>query len=123
MSTLLIISVVESIYLIYMFRYFKTSMDFNILPAGFLAKRSDWFKHIIGDEYGLRICPFGRIAIIALVIVLLLRNFVRLSPFAIRACLGLSFVLALMNLNAVAYLAPVWLLEYCIATRARTVES
>ena len=117
MSTLLIISIVESIYLIYMFHYFKTSTDFNILPAGFLAKRSDWFKHIIGNEYGLRICPFGQIAVIALVIVLLLRNFMHFSPFTLRASLGLSFLLALMNLNAVAYLAPVWITECYIANR------
>ena len=44
-----------------MFHFFKTSIDFNILasPEGWL------FEHLIGNEKGLRICPFGRIAIFA----------------------------------------------------------
>ena len=60
------ISLVESAYLIFMFLFFKTTMDFNVIrsPTGW------WFEHLVGDHYGLRICPFGRVAIFALIFVL-----------------------------------------------------
>jgi hypothetical protein len=58
------VSILETLYLIFMFLFFKTSIDFNFLrsPEGL------WFEHIVGDEYGVRICPFGRIAIFALIL-------------------------------------------------------
>lgn len=111
MTSLLIISVIESLYLIYMFHIFKTSVDFNFLPAGILARNSDWFKHIIGNEYGLRICPFGQVAIFLLIAIIIARNFIKISPFFIKTAFAISFILSLMNMNAIVYLAPVWLLE------------
>ena len=111
MDHLLILSLIESLYLIYMFHIFKTSIDFNFLPLGVLGRNNEWFKHIIGEEYGLRICPFGRIMIVFLIILIIARNFVTISPFAMKAAFITSFVLSLLNMNAIVYLAPVWLLE------------
>jgi len=105
----LLISIFESIYLIYMFHYFKTSFDFNIL-----ASPQNWmFKHLIGNEKGLRICPFGRIVIIPFVIILLLRNlsFISISKYFMNILLALSFILSWMNMNAVVYFIPVWIVE------------
>ena len=101
------ISILESLYLVFMFHFFKTSMDFNVLssPKGWL------FEHLIGDKYGLRICPFGRIAIFALIFVLIARHYFEISDNFIRFALLVSFVLSLMNLNAVVYLIPVWIIE------------
>ena len=76
MLSLLLISIVESSYLIYMFLFFETSVDFNIFSQGELGK-SGLFKHLVGNECGLRICPFGRIAIFFLIGIILgkkLRN-------------------------------------------------
>ena len=108
----LLISIFESIYLIYMFHYFKTSIDFNILGSP-----ENWiFKHLIGNEKGLRICPFGRIVIIPFVIILLLRNFsfIPISKHFVNILLVLSFILSFMNMNAVVYLIPIWLVEIFI---------
>ena len=101
------ISIIESLYLVFMFHFLKTSMDFNILssPKGWL------FEHLIGDEYGLRICPFGRIAIFALIFVLIARHYFEIPENFVIFALMVSFVLSLMNLNAVVYLIPVWLVE------------
>ena len=101
------ISIIESLYLLYMFHFFKTSMDFNILssPKGWL------FEHLIGDEYGLRICPFGRMAIFALIFVLIARHYFEIPENFMIFALLVSFVLSLMNLNAVVYLIPIWLVE------------
>jgi len=101
------ISIIESLYLVFMFHFFKTSMDFNILssPKGWL------FEHLIGDEYGLRICPFGRIAIFALIFVLIARHYFEIPENFMIFALLVSFVLSFMNLNAVVYLIPIWLVE------------
>ena len=104
------ISIIESIYLIFMFHFFYTSIDFHVIgsPTGW------WLEHLIGDEYGLRICPFGRIAIFALIIVLLSRHYFKISQRFVNIALGISFILSLMNLNAVVYLIPIWLIEFYI---------
>ena len=102
------ISLVESVYLIFMFLFFKTTMDFNVLrsPTGW------WFEHLVGDRNGLRICPFGRVAIFALIFVLILRHYVKIPKWFIYLALGISLVLSFMNMNAVVYLIPIWLVEY-----------
>ena len=108
----LIISVLEALYLIYMFHYFKTSIDFNIF-----ASSEHWlFKHLIGNEKGLRICPFGRIVIIPFVIILILRNlsFLPISNYFMKLLLIITFIMSLMNLNAVVYFIPIWLIELFI---------
>jgi len=107
---LLEISIIESIYLIYMFLFLKTSIDFNILasPKGWL------FEHLIGNTNSLRICPFGRIAIFALIFVLIMRNFITISPHLVNIFLGIALFLSFINLNALVYLIPVLLFEFCI---------
>ena len=102
------ISLIESTYLIFMFLFFKTTMDFNVLrsPNGW------WFNHLVGEEYGLRICPFGRVAIFALIFVLILRHYVKIPEWFIYLALVISFVLSLMNMNAIVYLIPIMLIEY-----------
>ena len=102
------ISLIESTYLIFMFLFFKTTMDFNVLrsPNGW------WFNHLVGEEYGLRICPFGRVAIFALIFVLILRHYVKIPEWFIYLALVISFVLSLMNMNAIVYLIPILLIEY-----------
>ena len=102
------ISVFESIYLIYMFLFFKTNIDFNIFdtPKGW------WFEHLVGNNYGLRICPFGRVAIFGLIFILLVRHIVNIPKIFIKLSLFISVILSLMNLNAVVYLIPIWYIEY-----------
>ena len=105
----LLISLLESIYLIYMFHFLKTTTDFNIL-----ASPQNWiFKHLIGNEEGLRICPFGRIVIIPFIIILILRNlsFISIPKYFMNMLLVLSFILSWMNMNAVVYFIPVWIVE------------
>jgi len=100
-------SILESIYLIYMFLFLKTSVDFNALssPKGW------WFEHLIGDEYGLRICPFGRVAIFLLIFILLIRHYIKIPQYCINTALLISFLISLININAIVYLTPVWLYE------------
>ena len=106
---LLYISILESIYLIYMFLYFKTSINFDILK---IEWSSDFFNHLTDDTYGLRICPFGRQIIWVLIFILLFRNVYTLEKKYIRyslyTALGLSL---LMNWNALVYILPIFIIE------------
>ena len=89
-----------------MFRYFKTTCDFNYLTQSDIFKNNEWFKHLEGNDYGLRICPFGQIAIFGLIAVLLFR-----PKGLVRCALVIAFVLSLMNLNALVYLIPIFIIE------------
>lgn len=106
----LYISVLESIYLFYMFHFFETTIDFNVLSS----PRGWWFEHLIGNQKGLRICPFGRIAIFAFIFIIIIRNYIKISQIYVNSVLGIVFVLSLMNLNAVVYMLPIFVLEYKI---------
>ena len=58
----MIVSILESIYLIYMFNFFETSLDFNVLSS----PDHRFFKHLIGNKKGNRICSFGHYTIFLL---------------------------------------------------------
>ena len=81
------ISLIESAYLIFMFLFFKTTMDFNVLrsPTGW------WFEHLVGDHYGLRICPFGRVAIFALIAILIARHYIKIPQLFVNISLFIAF--------------------------------
>ena len=110
MNLKLLISLLEAIYLSYMFHFFKTGTDFNI----FASPSDDMFKHLIGDDVGLRICTFGQIMIVPLILLLVLRNFTHIDHKYVQYALVIAFVMSLMNLNAAAYLMPVIILEIII---------
>ena len=106
---LLYISIIESIYLSYMFHFLKTSVDFNI----FDSPSNIFFKHAIGNQKTYRICPFGQYMIIILIVLLLVRNFIPISKKIVIKGIGIAFILSFMNMNALVYLLPVVILEYC----------
>ena len=89
------ISIIESVYLIFMFLFFKTTMDFNVLrsPTGW------WFEHLVGDHYGLRICPFGRVAIFALIAILIARHYVKIAQLYVNTTLVIAFILSIFKLR------------------------
>ncbi len=108
----LYISILESIYLIYMFRYFKTSINFDILKLYWVNK---YLKHDIGNKYGFKICPFGQDAILLLVGILLLRNSYTIDQTYIRYSLYTALGLSLsMNWNAFVYIIPIYVIELYI---------
>lgn len=106
----LYISFAESLYLIYMFHFFQTSVDFNIMnsPTGYM------FEHLIGNERGLRICPFGRIAVFILIFIFIGRNYFYISQSTINCILVLTFIISLVNLNALIYILPILFIEFWI---------
>jgi len=107
---MIIISLVESFYLIYMFYFYYTNIDFNIIPH-------NWFdnipllNHLKGNTKGLRICLFGRYILPFFIAYLILRNYIGSLEIYWRYIIFISFILSLLNMNAFVYLTPVWLIE------------
>ena len=83
-----------------MFIFFETSIDFNVLksPSG------KWFKHLIGEEYGGRICPFGKVAIFALIFIFIARHYIIIPKWFINMALIISFVLSLTIMLTISIL-------------------
>ena len=101
------ISIIEAFYLLYMFHFYKTSIDFSIGDS----PSSMFFQHAKGNDKTLRICPFGQYAIIPLILLLLLRNFIQIPSRIIKCSIAIALLLSLINLNALVYIFPVALVE------------
>ena len=113
-------SFLEGAYLIFMFRWFKTTMNFDQWrPGGHMDvdDRSALY-HSAGNEYESKICPFGQWAIILLAIVLIARHYTRVPGWIVLAALCASGLLSLLNLNAFVYLLPIWAVEAWRSTSA-----
>ena len=105
----LYISILESIYLIFMFRFFKTSINFDILKIYWANK---YLNHNIENTYGPKICPFGQDIIFVLIFILLFRSVYTIDKTYIRYSLYIALGLSLlMNWNAFVYLLPVYAIE------------
>lgn len=105
--TTCVASVLEATYIGYMFYFHETSVDFNII-----ASPKHWFlHHLTGSETGLRICPLGRVLAVPAILLFVARCGTTVVEPWIRQGVYASMVLSLMNLNAVVYLIPVWMVE------------
>ena len=102
----MLISILESLYLIYMFCFFETSIDFNI----FSSPDGEWFKHLIGNKKGNRICSFGHITIFFLIGLILFREL--FAKGMVTVLFVIAFLISLLNLNALVYLIPIFVIEY-----------
>ena len=101
------------IYLIFIFRYFKTTVSFtHPLEFVMMNKSSQYFKHSLSyGQYESKICPFGRDAIIALAIFILFKLKFKVLAKISKVVLFMTFIISLLNLNAVIYLIPYFLFE------------
>ena len=108
----LIISIIESIYIIYMFKYFKTTYSFNLLPFQFLDY-SEYLKHqkYNSQEPVSHICPFGHDMAYVIAGFLVLRNFIPCLMNYNSWIIGLIFLGCFLNLNCVVYFLPILIIE------------
>jgi hypothetical protein len=102
----------ESFYLLYMFRYFKTrtNLTYAWTPSyGF-------FRHPLGqsDEPETKICPFGHAAINLLVFVMLSPIVFPQAVVLLQPSLGIALLISLVNLNATVYLIPLLITEFLL---------
>ena len=114
---MLIITIIECIYLYYMFHIFRTKYSFNH-PFEYLVNNNlnNYFKHPIGiiDNNKSKICKFGRDGAILIIIYLIIRYIILKINLISRKTiitfnkivLLIIFILSWMNLNAVIYFLP-----------------
>lgn len=108
----LIISVIEAGYIFYMFKYFKTTYSFNLLPLKFL-NNSLYLKH---QEYNSKIpvshiCAFGHDMAWLISGYLILRNFIPCFEKVNKWIIGLITLGCCLNLNALIYFLPIIIIE------------
>ena len=115
------ITLIEIIYIYFMYNVFKTTYSFHHPIEILISKMSipDYLKHpIYSDVYESKICSFGKKASILLIIWLIIRqnlnsvnfNFYRKINLIIFS-LFLIGTLAL-NMNSFIYLIPVFIYEF-----------
>lgn len=121
---LLILSIVEIVYILYIFNFFKTRLSFNhpfeIIFTGF----SEYLKHPIdSDIYENKICPLGHILshlfsiYILIRLILIQTDSLNIKTIKIINCFVIGFAIIislLLNLNAFIYLIPVLLFEFLV---------
>lgn len=111
-----ILDFITGFYIIYIFNYYKTTINFSLVHNNKLQDILGNFKFIIGhsldnDIYSIKICPLGNIAGFLLGIWILIRNYIGLNNIKIKQYnyiftiifLIVSFIL---NINAFIYLLP-----------------
>uniref|UniRef100_A0A6C0J9K2 Uncharacterized protein n=1 Tax=viral metagenome TaxID=1070528 RepID=A0A6C0J9K2_9ZZZZ len=127
MIKLLLISSIESAYLIYMFNYFKTKFVFNHPMLSYL-KDIDYFKHPISrSNISIRpICKFGQDVSLFFLVYFILRNIlvytknIKILIYVNSFVIGITFILSFfMNPNAFVYLIPIFLIEYYYTIKLR----
>jgi hypothetical protein len=111
----LIISIIEAIYVIYMFKYYKTTYSFNLLPLKFLDN-SLYLKHqkYATDVPESHICPFGHDMSFVIAAFLILRNFIPCLMEYNICILAIISIGCFMNINAVVYFLPVIITEIAL---------
>ena len=107
-----LISIIEASYIFYMFRCFKTTYSFNLLPLKFL-NNSLYLKH---QEYNSNIpvshiCPFGHDMAWLIAGYLVVRNFIPCFDQANIWIIGLITLGCFLNLNAFVYFLPIIIIE------------
>lgn len=121
----LYISVIEVLYILYILRYFKTNVSFHygniqnyfINLSQYLGINKNYFKHPIyySQEPINHICPFGHQMAIVIAIFLIMRVYLlginKYSKKINYIVLLLIFIGSFMNLNAVIYLIPFFVME------------
>ncbi len=121
---MLLLSILEGLYIVYMFVFFKTKYSlevgrWNLLWAWTIIKKHTdidlirWFVHPIkkSEKPESQICLFGKWGSLIILIFLVLRHYILNLKKINTYFFVLVFILSLMNYNATVYLLPVFLIE------------
>ena len=110
---LLLISIIEAVYIYYMFNYFKTTFSIHH-PLEYLMENSAYLKHpIYTGEFENKICDFGKNASILIGCWLIVRNFIDYDKIKEINNILINIILigTFMNMNALLYYLPIFILE------------
>jgi len=101
------------LYILFMFHIFKTSISINHpLEFYMLDNLDNYFNHPINtSKFESKICQFGKDIIWLLVIYLLYKSYYGVNKNINRIVIFITFILSLINFNAVLYLVPYFISE------------
>ncbi len=107
------ITLLICVYLYYMFHHFKTTISFNHPYESILhTSLHQYFKHPIhSDKYENKICDFGKHSIFILIFYLLSTLYFQINKKISFILTMITFLLSLLNMNAVIYLIPFFIIE------------
>ena len=110
----MLLSLLESAYLIYMLRYFKTQYEIHHPIEYFITKDINFIKHpIYTSVYESKICSLGNIGCFILAFLILLRWYMGYKLRKIsRIILFITIIVSLVNMNAFIYLLPICIKFY-----------
>ena len=106
------ISLFEAIYIIYIFIFFKTKYSLHHPLEAYLTGYHESLLHPIDTgNYESKICPFGKQIIWLLFLFLIYRSFCTISNKYSKIVLLITFLLSILNINAMLYLFPYFIIE------------
>ena len=115
---MIIISIIEAMYILYMYIFFKTKYSIHNPFERYLNNSELWKHPINTGKYQNKICKIGSYASIILAIILVLRQFMcnknnqRKCKTIARWILAYWAIVSLLtNLNAFIYIIPVIIME------------
>lgn len=111
----IIVSIIESIYLYYMFNHFKTTFAIHH-PFEYLITQHNFLKHPISiDKYECKICPLGNLVGKIAPVWFIGRYFIKNEKIRERINTILISILVIsclfMNMNAFIYIIPIIIFE------------
>jgi hypothetical protein len=119
MTNILLISIIEAIYVVYVMNYFKTRYSIAHPVTYF---NTAYMFHPIGvsDKPRSNICPFGHDISWVIAAALLMRGIILhykiVNTVMVRKLTKIGIILlfigSLMNFNCVAYLLPIFIVEW-----------
>ena len=133
-TTFLLFSIIETIYIIYILNYFKTTIEFHHPLEGVITGWNEYLRHPIGTGlYECKICGLGNVLgylfgvyiIIRYVLYTLFTKNNRMNELNILIKINIVLVVIatllalIMNLNAFMYLLPVLIYEYIFVYRIK----
>lgn len=116
------ISILEAIYLIYVYNFFKTKYSIHHPMEYTITGNSDILKHPISTGiYENKVCKLGSYASILGAILLIYRGIVKPTPTKYTQYIVILWlvVAGLMNMNAFIYILPLACVEYYLHNRTR----
>ena len=113
------LSLLELLYLYYMFIIFKTTFTINhpletkmINKLNKISDKKIFYHPISSSKYESKICPFGKKVIYLLLLFLIYRIFNPNLPKKINLwILIITIFMSLLNLNALLYILPYIIIE------------
>jgi len=115
----IVISIIESVYIFYMYNLFKTKISFHS-PLEILIQKNNinnFIKHSVSTGiYESKICPLGNYVSILLILWIISRNFIKKNIISVNNFIfSIVFICSfILNINSFIYLIPVFFYEFFI---------